>query len=197
MRRGVRWLLQARRFTARQPRTMSTQSGVLPKNPPTPVYIKFIGGGLFCGLGYGFANFLFEFPAPIQEGLAVAQKNNELRERLGGEVTSPFYRRIFWGGSIKKDGRISFHLPIEGPLGQAQLHGKGLQNTYGDGSIWFYSLYAELDNEVNISLISEDDGTDSTLSEEDEKRAIIQSRQESYSSNACVGKVESEKVSSI
>ena len=197
MRGGARRLLQAHRFVARQQRKFSTQSGVTSKNPPTPLYIKFIGGSLFCGLGFGFANFLFEFPVPIQEGLAVAQKNDELRARLGGDVTSPFYRRIFWGGSIKKDGRISFHLPIEGPSGQAQLHGKGLQNTYGDGSVWFYSLYAELDDDVNISLMSEDDGPDSTLSEEDEKQAIIQSRQESYSSNACVGKVESERVSSI
>ena len=179
-------------------RAMSTQAGVAaPKTPPVPLYIKFLGVSVFGGLGYGFANFLFEFPPAVEKGLAEAQKNSELRASLGGDVTSPFYRRIFWGGSIKQDGRISFHLPVEGPSGQARLHGKGLQDTYGDGSIWFYSLYAELEDDVVLNLIDEDDGPDPTLSAEDTKRAVDQSRQESYSSNACVGKTESEKVSSI
>jgi hypothetical protein len=149
---------------------------------------RFVGGVLVgTGIGCKFSEFLFDFPVPLEFGLSQAQKNEVLKVRMGGDISCPLYKQIFWDGAVSPDGRVQFKLPVQGPHCSATIHGKGIYNMYGgtDQKTWFFSLYASIDSEGGVETIDlidpgvVDSNTD-PLSEEDKKRVLDQSRNEAF-----------------
>ena len=82
-------------------------------------------GSVFVGtiIGCKFGDFLFDFPVPLEFGLSQAQKNDVLKLRMGGDISCPLYRRVFWDGAVSPDGRVQFKLPVQGPNCSATIHG--------------------------------------------------------------------------
>ena len=75
----------------------------------------------------------------MQVAIETAKNSEDLKKALGGgELESPFYKRIFWGGSVK-NGKVQIDVPVvcKNTGKEAIIKGKGLQDAYGKNEIWF------------------------------------------------------------
>ena len=129
---------------------------------------KFAFSSIFLFATYNFTQFVTDNPKALQVAIETAKNSEDLKKALGGgELESPFYKRIFWGGSVK-NGKVQIDVPVvcKNTGKEAIIKGKGLQDAYGKNEIWFYSLFAELnENGDKIDLI--------VLSEEEENEGKV------------------------
>ena len=104
---------------------------------------KFAFSSIFLFATYNFTQFVTDNPKALQVAIETAKNSEDLKKALGGgELESPFYKRIFWGGSVK-NGKVQIDVPVvcKNTGKEAIIKGKGLQDAYGKNEIWFYSLF--------------------------------------------------------
>ena len=84
---------------------------------------------------YNFYQFVTDYPLALQVAIETAKESDELKAALGGgKITSPFHKRIFWGGNVSaKTGKIQIDVPVVSTKSgkEATIKGKGLQDVYG------------------------------------------------------------------
>ena len=113
---------------------------------------------------YNFYQFVTDYPLALQVAIETAKDSDELKAALGGgKITSPFHKRIFWGGNVSaKTGKIQIDVPVVSTKSgkEATIKGKGLQDVYGKNEVWYYSLYAELHEggeKIDLIVLSEEE----------------------------------------
>ena len=85
---------------------------------------------------YNFYQFVTDYPLALKVAIETAKDSDELKAALGGgKITSPFHKRIFWGGNVSaKTGKIQIDVPVVSTKSgkEATIKGKGLQDVYGN-----------------------------------------------------------------
>ena len=119
---------------------------------------------IFAFAIYNFYQFVTDYPLALQVAIQTAKESDDLKVALGGgEITSPFHKRIFWGGNVSaKTGKIQIDVPVVSTKSgkEATIKGKGLQDVYGKNEVWYYSLYAELHEggeKIDLIVLSEEE----------------------------------------
>ena len=122
---------------------------------------KIVLSSIFVFASYNFYQFVVDNPLALQVAIDTAKKNEELQKKMGANIESPFFKRVFWNGSVD-NGKVDINVPVVSNASgkEAVVKGKGLQDIYGENKVWFFSLYAELSEsgeKIDLIKLSEEE----------------------------------------
>jgi hypothetical protein len=153
--------IYSKKISRTRPTTRFSSTAGKTSGTPFNSIEKIVLSSIFVFASYNFYQFVVDNPLALQVAIDTAKKNEELQKRMGADIESPFFKRVFWNGSVD-NGKVDINVPVVSNVSgkEAIVKGKGLQDIYGKNKVWFFSLYAELresGEKIDLIKLSEEE----------------------------------------